>query len=194
MSAGKPADSNKAKISPFDRPEGELTRFKMVRSTLHLPKEDPLPFGYRVENWVNAMLPAYAAVLAVAFADSPELNHYPRLASREGCLQMMNELVALPTFLTGASWLILHKKEPAAIVVSRHSPENSSGIIEMLAVSPKHRGVYIGRHILFKALWAFRDHHFRHAEFRINKENRSVIRFFRNAGFHVDSSETFTGL
>lgn len=185
------AGHEKVHLSPFDKPEIEVVRFTLARELKNIPRDRPLPFGYRVEPWVNSLIPAFAAVLAVTFSNTPEIQLYPRLASRDGCREIMKELVAMPNFLTGASWVVLFNKEPAAMIASTRSGDVRTGKIEVLAVAPRHQRSGVGTHILIKALWAFKDHHSTRVEFRTNRNNRKVIRFFRSAGFHVDSSETF---
>lgn len=165
--------------------------FHMRRDLDKFEPDKPMPFGYRIEQWYEPMLPAYAAVLAASFASSPELQIYPRLSSKEGCIELMKELSTMPNFFSGASWLILYYKEPAAAIISSRGANHGDGRIETIAVTPRHREVEVGSQLLSKALWAFKDHHFKRVEFRIDRANREVIRFFRRAGFYVESSETY---
>ena len=90
----------------------------MYRSLKELRPEPPLPFGYRVDPWCDPMLPAYAAVLAVAFADSHEVELYPRLGWREGCIDLLRDLTELGGFSRGVSLLVMFNKEPSGLAMA----------------------------------------------------------------------------
>lgn len=176
---------------PFDSPDGEAVRFTMFKNLENLSPDPPLPFGYRLEAHTDQILPAFAAVLAVSYSDSTDLPLYPRLASREGCLAFLKEITGGPSFVTGASWLVLFQKEPAALVLSSRSRDGSIGHLNIVAVAPRHRRMGVGRHLVSKALWAFRDRHIGEAALRVNRGNRGAIRFFRTVGFQVGESRTY---
>ncbi len=175
-------------VDPFDRPQGEVVRFAMDRALGNLPPEHPMPFGYRIEPWCEPMLPAYGSVLAVAFADSPDLEFYPRLASREGCTDLIEQMTSRVCFLTGGTWLVLFNREPAAMIISSRSPGKDYGRIDVVAVAPRHRRIGVGAHLAYKAMWAFYDRHLPKAVLRVNRPNRGAVRFFRSLGFQVRTS------
>jgi ribosomal protein S18 acetylase RimI-like enzyme len=177
-------------IDPFDLPEGEVVRFTMFRSLENLPPDPPLPFGYRLEVWNKPILPAYAAVLAVSFADSPDLDLYPRLASKDGCENLVKEMSSTSGFVAGASWIALFGKEPAAAVLCSRTVDGLTGFVNVVAVAPRHRRIGIGKQIVNKALWAFHDRHLSGAATRISRGNRGAIMFFRSIGFQVGESRT----
>ncbi len=135
------------------------------------------------------MVPAYAAVLAVSFADSPDLSLYPKLASKEGCTQIIEDLTASPEFLTGGSWLVLFNKEPAAVILSSRGKGTKYGKIEVVSVAPRHRRVKVGTHLVNKASWSFRDRHLSEARLGVSRSNRNAVRFFRSMNFHVSDSK-----
>jgi ribosomal protein S18 acetylase RimI-like enzyme len=134
------------------------------------------------------MIPAYAAVLAVAFSDSPDLEYYPRLGSGEGCKEIMEDLVKSPAFLTGGTWLVIFNREPAAVIISSREAGKKDGRVEVVAVAPRHRRVRVGSHLVNKALWALRDRHLIEACLRVNRSNRAAVRFFRSLGFQASES------
>jgi len=179
------------KLDPFDRPDGEVVRFTMYREVIELQSDRPLPFGYRPEPWTAQVLPAFAAVLAVAFSDSPDLEYYPKLSSKDGCVEILEEISESAGFLPGASWLVLFNREPAAIVLSSRAVQGLMSRVNIVAVAPRHRRVKVGTHLLNKAMWAVRDRRIPGTMLRINRNNRVGIRFFRSAGFQVSSSDTY---
>jgi len=137
------------------------------------------------------MLPAYAAVLAVAFSDSSDLDFYNRLSSREGCREIMLDLVNNPGFMSGGSWLVFFNREPAAMIISSREPGKDKGCVEVVAVAPRHRRVKVGSHLVGKALWAFRDRRLSEVHCGVNRPNRNAVRFFRSLGFQAKGSEEF---
>ena len=162
-------------LDPFDRPDGEVVRFTMYREVIELQSDRALPFGYRLEPWTEQMLPVFAAVLAVAFSDSPDLDYYPKLASKDGCVEILNEIGKSTGFLPGASWLTLFNKEPAAIVLASRAVQGLMSRVNIVAVAPRHRRVKVGTHLLNKAMWAVRDRRIPGMMLRINRNNRDRV-------------------
>jgi len=185
------AATTSGRMQPFENPIGGLVRFTMVKDLIEPPADLPMPFGYRVEPWTDPMLPAYAAAMAVAFSDSPELEVYPKLGSREGCVSIVKDISAMPDFLAGASLLAFFNREPCAFILTGFSKGAAEGRIHVLGVGPRHRGIHIGTQLVNMALWAFRDRRFVRAVVRVNRLNRGGIRFFRTLGFHVSSSQEY---
>jgi ribosomal protein S18 acetylase RimI-like enzyme len=137
------------------------------------------------------MVPAYASVLAVAFAESPDLALYPKLGTREGCKELVREIGESPGFLPGASWLVLFSREPCALVLTSRTGREAYGNVLVVAVAPRHRRVRVGTHLVTKALWAFRDRRLERGEVKVNRSNRTGVIFFRSLGFQAAESETF---
>lgn len=180
------------RIGPFDRPIGSVVRYTMTRGLRQLKPDRPLPFGYRLEPYCEPMAPAYASVLAVAFADSSDLDLYPKLASREGCTELVREMTELPGFLPGASWLVLFNREPCGLTLTNRVGRATLASVQVVAVAPRHRRISVGSHLVTKALWAFRDRRLESGEARINRTNRAAVLFFRSLGFQVSGSKTFS--
>jgi len=174
--------------NPLDVSANNVPRFTMIRELGVLPRDSTMPFGYRVEPWYPPMLPAYAAVMAASFANTPEEVNFPDLGSKFGCSDILQKIADMPTFLSGASWLVLFNKEPAAIVISSRIVGAKQGEVLLLAVTPRHRGVEVGKNLLIKALWAFKDHHMTHAVVKVSQSNRRYTRFLRRAGFHMQQA------
>ncbi len=178
-------------IDPFDKPVGGLVRITMYRDLGTLPLDVPLPFGYRVEPWVEPMIPAYAAAMAVAFSDSPELEYYPKLSSQDGCLEMITEIASLPGFIMGASWLIFFNREPCGLVLTGRSGTRGQGINRLVGIAPRHRRIKVGSQIVTKALWALRDRRLDTASVTISGVNRKGIRFFRKNKFQAETAREY---
>jgi GNAT superfamily N-acetyltransferase len=178
-------------FDPFDKPAEGMVRLVMEAGLQGIPGDMPLPFGYRIEQWCEPMIPAYAAALAVSFSDSPDVQYYPRLASREGCESLIRDLADLPGFFSGASWLLFFNREPCAILLTGHFPEEKAGQIRVMGVAPRHRNVGVGKYLVNRALWAFRDRRLVKGIVKINRLNRAAIRFFRSCGFQASKSQAY---
>lgn len=178
-------------IDPFEKPSEGLVRLTMYAGLDNLPGDLALPFGYRIEQWCEPMIPAYAAALAVAFSDSPDANSYPRLESREGCESLIRDIARMPGFFSGASWLLFFSREPCAILLTGLASNEKAGQIRILGVAPKHRSVGVGSFLVNRALWAFRDRRLERGMVIVNRLNRGAIRFFRSCGFHAGSSQKY---
>jgi [ribosomal protein S18]-alanine N-acetyltransferase len=191
----KPDSSEKIRTDflsdPFDSPSGEVVRLTMSKRLENLAPDPPLAFGYRLEPWTELVQPAFAAVLAVSFSDSVDLENYPRLASRDGCLSILKEISESPNYLASGSWLALFNKEPAGAILASRSPDGSTGLINIVAVAPRHRRNGIGSHLVSKTLWVFRDHRIQLALLRVNRNNRGALRFFRSIGLQAAESRTY---
>ena len=188
----QPDESVKArKLGPFERPSIEVVRFTMARSLDSIPPDRSLPFGYRIEPWCEPLLPAFAAAMAVSFSDSTDLEVYPRLGSREGCLDFMKEIFSLPEFHTGASWLVFFNREPCAFIITSSTQVKGTGQIKVVGVAPRHRRIKVGETLCYRAMWALRDRRFSRVIAKVNRPNHSAVRFFRSLGFQVESSQEY---
>lgn len=179
-------------MCPFEKPYKEITRFTMYKDLYKLPADDPLPFGYRVEPWFPSLLPAFAAALAVSVSDSPDIEIYPKLASKDGCVELLKEIAAAPDFLSGVSWLGFFKREPCAVLMASWNPVQREGIINIIGVAPRHRRLAIGSRLLIRALWALRDRKITSAVLRVNRECRGAVQFFRAMGFQVSDLRKYS--
>jgi len=175
-------------IDPFERPLVEITRFTMYRGLSEVFPERPLPRDFSAVPFNPALIPAYCAVSRIAFIKSPELELYPQLNTSSGCRELIEDLTDLPGFLPDASCVVFFDNEPVAGILACRIQGCIFGQVNMVAVVPKHRRRGIGRHLVTKALWTFRDRDLMHATFNVNSTNRTAIRFFRKMGFQVNSA------
>jgi ribosomal protein S18 acetylase RimI-like enzyme len=137
------------------------------------------------------MMPAYAATMAVAFSDSSDLEVFPKLASKDGCGNIMADLVALEGFFTGASWLAFFNREPCAIILTGLAGREGVASIRVVGVAPRHRRIKIGSQLVNKALWALHDRKFKRAIVKVSRHNRAGVMFFRSMEFHIESSQEY---
>ena len=179
-------------MDPFENPQIPVTRFTMDRKLYTLPHDNPLPFGYRTEPWCAPMLPAFAAAFAVSYNDSPDIQVYPDIASREGCQELLSKLVSAENFLSGVSWLVFFDREPCAMLMASTDDNNETGKIDVIGVAPRHRRMRIGSILLVKALWGMRDRKMPRVMLHVNRDCRAAVQFFRGAGFQVTNSREYS--
>ena len=175
-------------IDPFESPVRETVRFSMYKRLEQIITERPLPIGYSVVPYNEALLPAFSAVTRLSFIKSPELEHYPELGTRKGCNNFVKELTHMQGFRAEASWLVRWNNEPVAIVITRRLPGCVFGEIQLVAVVPRHRRRGLARHLVTLAQRSLKELQVPHASLHVNRENRNSIRFFRSLGFQVSSS------
>lgn len=178
----------KVTSDPFESPEHKTVCFSMLRRLKDLEPLAALPDGYQMDRWSWRMLPAASAVLRVAFVDTKYLDLYPRLSSRQGCAELISELIDLPGFMPEASWLLSFDSEPAGLVLCTRSSGCVFGQIHVVAVAPRHRMNGLGTHLLHQAIWSLNEKQLHYAMLKICRTNRHAIRFFRKNGFRVGSS------
>jgi len=178
-------------MDPFDKPALEIVRFSMYRDMDVFPPDVSLPFGYRAEPWVGPLIPAFAASMAVAFADSSELETYPRLSSREGCQRIVEDICNMPDFLSGATWLVFFNREPCGFILCGQAKKSEIAQIRIFGVAPRHRRFHIGSWLVNRALWAFHDRKFPQAMLNVNRTNHAGVRFLRSLGFYVAQSREY---
>ena len=178
-------------VNPFESPRTEVVRLAMIRRLDDLEPPKSFPDGYQFLNWSPLLLSLAARVARNSFARSPEVELYPQLASTNGCVRMISELVCVPGFLPEASGLVLWYNEPVAMIIANRSPGCVFGEVQMVAVRPLHQRIGLGSLMVNQALWTFHDRFLPHAIFRVNRSNHSAIRFFRTLGFQANMSVTY---
>lgn len=174
-------------VDPFDHPDSKTICFSMLRRLRDLDPHVALPEGFQVDSWFPSLIPASAALLRVSFIDSKYLELYPQLESRDGCTELISELVSLPGFLPEASWLISREREPAGVILATRAPGWVFGQIHVVAVSPRYRNQGLGSLLVNKSLEGFIETKLQYAVLNICRTNRHAIRFFRKLGFTVSS-------
>ena len=172
-------------------------RFRMELDfrTARLP-EPRLPDGYVWTPWRPDRLERHAWTKYRSFNAEIDAHVFPSLSTHEGCLRLMSEITRREGFLPQATWLItqLHSDEnyeDAATIqgligtVDRLFRSESIGAIQNVGVAPEHRGLGLGRLLVAKALWGFREAGLRSTFLEVTANNAHAVQLYRSLGFRL---------
>ena len=158
-------------------------RFRMeLDLVLPLPSVPALPEGCRWIAWDENLLRVHADVKARCFAAEIDRLVFPKLASSEGCLQLMREIRGRRGFRPQSTWLIARGAEYIA-TVQGVSERIGYGAIQNLGVVPEHRGQGLGTALLLQALQGLRSSGLAVVRLDVTAENATALRLYRRLGF-----------
>lgn len=163
----------------------QVTYFKRFRMEINLVDAPPvpaLPAGYSWIPWNLTLLSEHAAVKYLSFQDEIDSLVFPNLGDRNGCLQLMNEIVRKPGFLGESTWLIATAHSFCGTVQGVCDSLGNGGI-QNLGIVPSHRALGLGSALLLKALDGFRRNKVKKAFLEVTAQNEGALRMYRRLGF-----------
>jgi ribosomal protein S18 acetylase RimI-like enzyme len=168
-----------------------LTYFKRFRMEIDLaaqpPAAPPLPAGYRLIAWDDALLEAHAEAKYHSFKGEIDSNVFPCLGDWIGCHRLMQEIRGKQGFLPQATWLVAHDLGDGqweyAGTIQGIRDYSGMGAIQNLGVTPEHRSRNLGSCLLLKALEGFRQAGLRRAFLEVTAQNHGAIRLYQRLGF-----------
>ena len=158
---------------------------KRLRMEVDLRWIDPVPRLASPFVWVpwdDAVLYDHAEVKFHSFHGELDARIFPNLASRDGCVQLMELIRTKPGFLPDATWLIAGPHECCG-TVQGICEANGVGAIQNLGVIPECRGNGLGRALLLKALHGFRNCGLKRVHLEVSARNRCAVRLYHEVGF-----------
>ncbi|REK10791.1 MAG: GNAT family N-acetyltransferase [Planctomycetota bacterium] len=167
-----------------------LTYFKRFRMEIDLLGQQfappPLPAGYRLLAWDDALLEAHAEAKYHSFKGEIDSNVFPCLGDWLGCHRLMQEIRAKQGFLPEATWLVGHETDDGweyAGTVQGIRDYSGMGAIQNLGVTPEHRSRQLGSALLLQALDGFQQAGLRRAFLEVTAQNNGAIRLYQRMGF-----------
>lgn len=164
-------------------------RYRMeIDLTLRRVARRELPEGYRFVSWrVNRMMD-HAETKFQSFRSELDANVFPCLGNREGCFQLMEEIIRKPSFLPNATWLIRYdapvsNKWEYCGTVQGIRDKGGFGAIQNLGITPEHRNRHLGTCLLQQALEGFRQSEIDYAMLEVTARNSGAIRLYQRMGF-----------
>jgi ribosomal protein S18 acetylase RimI-like enzyme len=157
-------------------------RFRMEINLNELAPPPPLPEGYAFVPWDETLLDVFAEVKYHSFVDEIDSVVFRSLGSRHGCIFLMREISRKHGFRPEATWLVANG-DGSCGTIQGISERCGLGAIQNLGVLPHHRGRGLGRALLMKALYGFRDAGLGRAFLEVTAQNESAIRLYRQLGF-----------
>ncbi|MFQ3649098.1 MAG: GNAT family N-acetyltransferase [Gemmataceae bacterium] len=156
-------------------------RFRMERELSGLP-ERLTPAGYTFLAWQVHWLEAHAEVLAACFAGATDAQIFPTLGSREGCLQLMTEVVRRRDFLPEATWLLVGPNGPCGSI---QALRERTGLvaIQNIGIRPEEQNRGLGRALLLHLLHALQQAGHARVQLEVTVSNTPALRLYQSLGF-----------
>ena len=168
----------------------DTTYFKRFRMEVDLAAgrtPQPLPPGYRLVPWNEAVLEVHARTKFRAFRDEIDSLVFPCLGDLEGCRRLMREIRGKPGFLPNATWLIAHGATPESLqwcgTIQGVVDRGRGGMIQNVGIVPGHRGLGLGTCLIEQALAGFRSRGLRTTALEVTADNCGAVRLYQRLGF-----------
>ena len=166
-----------------------ITYFKRFRMEVPLResfRSSSLPEDYRLLHWDLSLVPHHADAKYRSFCSEIDSHVFPCLGDAAGCLRLMEEISEKRGFLPSSTWLMVHRNDDdtaACGTVQGIADDHGCGSIQNLGITPEHRGLGLGTHLLLKALEGFSQAGLRRAALEVTAQNTDAIRLYRRLGF-----------
>jgi GNAT superfamily N-acetyltransferase len=169
-----------------------LTYFKRFRMEYDLTNDvyfdcPPLPAGYQLLPFRDALIEAHAATKYRSFRQEIDANVFPCLGDRDGCLRLMNEIVRRDGFLREATWLLQFRDRQSGRAefcgTIQGVCDHGHGSIQNIGITPAHRGRMLGTVLMSYSLEGFRRAGLRRATLEVTAQNYGAIRLYERLGF-----------
>jgi ribosomal protein S18 acetylase RimI-like enzyme len=153
------------------------------------PREfEPLPQGYDLLAWDEAIRESHAKAKFESFRDELDTNIFSCLGNEEGCRRLMRDISFRDGFLPEATWLLV-KKSPdrklatpcGTIQAIRVAPRIAA--IQNVGVVPSHRGMGFGARLVQLALQGMRASRIDFGQLEVTAQNLGAIRLYERLGF-----------
>ncbi|QDT26898.1 ribosomal-protein-alanine N-acetyltransferase [Gimesia panareensis] len=175
----------------MDFTETYFRRFRMEIDLLNARLEDkPLPEGYRWCPWELTTLDRHAITKYHSFRSEMDARVFPCLGDIDGCRKLMRDISTQRNFLPSGTWLItwdgMGNEEPVDCgTIQAIVPSRIMGAIQNVGITPKHRGLGLGRALVTKCLIGFREAGVKRAYLEVTAENEPAINLYRSIGFRL---------
>jgi len=157
-------------------------RFRMEIDLNDLAPPPPLPEGFQLIAWDEALLETHAEVKFQSFVDEVDAVVFPSLSSRVGCNYLMREISGKAGFKPEATWLMACGGDYCGTVQGVRE-RNGFGAIQNLGVVGQYRGRGLGGALLLQALHGFVRAGLGRAMLEVTAQNSAAIRLYRRLGF-----------
>ncbi len=171
-------------------------RFRLERDlTTGLIADPGCPEGYRCLPWSPRLIAAHARAKYHSFRSELDVSVFPCLGDRDGCLQLMQEIVGRNGFAPEATWLIVCDRQPETAVRSADPDgepvgtiqgivtDERTGTIQNIGIAPPHRGQGLGRLLIGRALAGFQSLGILRAVLEVTALNQNACRLYERLGF-----------
>jgi len=164
-------------------------RMEIDLARLQVPVPD-LPAGYVWAPWEPELVTRHAQAKYSSFHREIDASVFPCLGDVAGCQRLMREIARRDSFLPSATWLITR---PATNgqgacdcgTIQGLAQQGRIGSIQNVGVATEHRGLGLGRALVLKALFGFRDAKMRRVYLEVTADNEPAVELYRSLGFRL---------
>lgn len=168
-----------------------LTYFKRYRMELDLDRPlfaaPPCPFDYQLLPFDESLIREHAVAKFLSFRQELDVNVFPCLGRRDGCLQLMREIAKRSGFVPEATWLLTfvdpesgNRESVGTVQGLQHE---GWGAIQNLGICPQHRGVGLGTLLLNMAARGFQSVGLGRMHLEVTTDNTAALRLYERLGF-----------
>jgi len=148
----------------------------------------PLPPGYDLLGWDEAIRESHARAKFESFRDELDTNIFSCLGSEEGCRRLMRDISFRDGFLPESTWLLVKKSPDRKMAVPcgtiqaiRVAPRIAA--IQNVGVIPSQRGLGFGARLVHHALAGMRASRIEFGQLEVTAQNLGAIRLYERLGF-----------
>jgi ribosomal protein S18 acetylase RimI-like enzyme len=160
-----------------------VKRLRMEASLNELPRPTPTE-GFFLIPWDPELLEVHAEVKYRSFRDTLDAAIFPNLGRLDGCLRLMQTIVAHGGFLPGATWLARVPEGHCGCIQGLRTGRRT-GMIQNLGVLDDCRGRGFGKALLAAAMQGFSDAGLSAVQLEVSARNGPAVRLYQSAGFEV---------
>jgi ribosomal protein S18 acetylase RimI-like enzyme len=168
-----------------------LTYFKRYRMELDLQRSlfdaPSCPFDYQLLPFGEHLIREHALAKFLSFRHELDVNVFPCLGRRDGCLQLMREITKRSGFVPESTWLLRYADpesgcvEPVGTVQGLQ--HDGWGAIQNLGICPQHRGLGLGTFMLRMAAKGFQSVGLERMHLEVTTDNTAALRLYERLGF-----------
>jgi len=168
-----------------------LTYFKRFRMELNFDQSrlqvSSIPPGFEMIPFSSDLIGEHASAKHESFKNEMDVNLFPCLGRRDGCLRLMREITSRANFVPEATWLCRYREPvsnlPLAIGTIQGLEIDGWGSIQNIGISPTHRGHGLGSLLIEHAARGFKSVGLRRMHLEVTTDNTAAIRLYERIGF-----------
>jgi len=149
--------------------------------------DTPLPTDFEMIPFSSELVGEHAVAKYESFRNEMDVNVFPCLGRRDGCLRLMREISSRNNFVPGATWLCRYRARdggsPVPVGTIQGLEVDGWGAIQNLGIAPSYRGRGLGSSLLHHATKGFRNIGLKRMHLEVTTDNTAAIRLYERVGF-----------
>ena len=172
------------------------TYFRRFRMDIDLTRvslpQPELPEDYRWLPWQTRLLQRHSLTKYNCFRSEIDSQVFPSLGDYMGCWRLMREITRQRSFLASATWLLTYapprlteREWMDCGTIQGLKQSVQTGAIQNVGITPVHRGLGLGRALVLKALWGFRQARVQRVYLEVTADNEPAVNLYYSLGFQL---------